>query len=79
MLLKALPDQGIMHFAHTVTSFSQDSSGVSVTATKTAEDGSEQELSFQGQLMVAADGSMSSTRSKLTGDTSRRSSAQPPA
>ena len=73
MLLKALPDQSILCFAHTVTSFSQDASGVVVKATKKAEDGTEQELSFRGDLMVAADGSMSSTRAKLTGDDTRRS------
>ena len=79
MLLKALPDRSIMHFAHTVTSFDQDSSGVTVAATKKGEDATEQELSFQGDLLVAADGSMSGTRSKLTGDDSRRFPSAPDA
>ena len=79
MLLKALPDQSIMRFAHTVTSFDQDSSVVTVSATKKGDADTEQELSFRGDLLVAADGSMSSTRSKLTGDDSRRFPSAPDA
>ena len=76
MLLSALP-QGIVRFSHTVTSREQlpGSQKVTVTAERRSnEEGAEPEhLQLECDLLVAADGSMSSTRALLRPNESRRS------
>ena len=76
MLLSALP-QGIVRFSHTVTSRKQlpGSQKVTVTAERhSSEDGAKPEqLQMDCDLLVAADGSMSSTRALLRPNESRRS------
>ena len=71
MLLDALPDKSIIHFHHTVTSFDQPegSNKVKVTA-EVGED--KQPKTFEGDLLVAADGSMSSVRAKFRPQDKRR-------
>ena len=76
MLLATLPDRSVVRFSHTVTGFEQRGRRVSVSVMRTREDDQE-ELTLSGDLLVAADGSMSSTRAKLTGSDARR--CAPPA
>ena len=70
-LLHALPDESIIHFNHTVTDFQQPEGSRKVQVT--AEVGDEKETkSFEGDLLVAADGSMSLVRSKFRPQDKRR-------
>ena len=72
MLLGALPDRSIVRFGHTVTGFERQGARVTVSATRSAEGEAEQQLQLGGDLLIAADGSMSGTRAKLTGSEARR-------
>ncbi|KAL3146900.1 hypothetical protein ABBQ38_014872 [Trebouxia sp. C0009 RCD-2024] len=70
-LLHALPDQSIIHFHHTVTDFHQAEGSNQVRVT--AEVGEKKELkTFEGELLVAADGSMSQVRAKFRPEDNRR-------
>ena len=70
-LLHALPDESIIHFHHTVTDFSQPQGSDRVHVT--AEVGEERKKqTFEGDLLIAADGSMSMVRSKFQPQDKRR-------
>ena len=70
-LLHALPDESIIHFHHTVTDFTQQEGSTRVQVT--AEIGEQkQKQVFEGDLLVAADGSMSMVRSKFRPQDKRR-------
>ena len=70
-LLHALPDESIIKFHHTVTTFNQPegTDEVHVTAEVGEEKKKEQ---FVGDLLIAADGSMSQVRSKFRPEDKRR-------
>ena len=70
-LLNALPDKSIIHFHHTVTDFDQPqgSNKVKVTA-EVGED--KKPKAFEGDFLVACDGSMSSVRAKFRPHDKRR-------
>ena len=70
-LLHALPDESIIHFHHTVTDFNQQEGSSKVQVT--AEVGEQkQKQTFEGDLLIAADGSMSMVRSKFKPKDQRR-------
>ena len=76
MLLNGLPD-GIVHFSHTVTSLEQPEGSQKVTVRADRRKGKESEETEQIQLdcdlLVAADGSTSTTRQRFfRPDESRR-------
>lgn len=76
MLLKGLPD-GIVHFSHTVTSLEQPESSQNVIVRADRRKGKESEetehIQLECDLLVAADGSMSTTRQRFfRPDESRR-------
>ncbi|DBA89990.1 TPA: hypothetical protein ACH3X2_004363 [Trebouxia sp. C0005] len=70
-LLNALPDKNIIQFHHTVTDFDQPegSNKVKVTA-EVGED--KKPKAFEGDFLVACDGSMSSVRAKFRPHDKRR-------
>ena len=72
-LLNALPDKNIIQFHHTVTDFDQPegSNKVKVTA-EVGED--KKPKAFEGDFLVACDGSMSSVRAKFRPHDKRRCS-----
>jgi 2-polyprenyl-6-methoxyphenol hydroxylase-like FAD-dependent oxidoreductase len=65
VLSAALPE-GILHLGHTMTSFENIDGGRRVRVHVAGR-----EEPFEGDLMVAADGTMSQTREKLVGDQRR--------
>lgn len=70
-LLNALPDKSIIHFHHTVTDFDQPQGSNKVKVT--AEVGEDKEpKAFEGDFLVACDGSMSSVRAKFRPHDKRR-------
>ena len=70
-LLHALPDEYIVHFHHTVTDFTQPEGSNKVQVT--AEVGEDKQVkTFEGDLLVAADGSMSQVRAKFRPQDKRR-------
>ena len=76
MLLDALPDKGkgLVHLGHKVVHVEQSTpdSSVTVTVLKTAGSDDQEEFKVEGDLLVAADGSMSQTRAQFHPDESRR-------
>ena len=52
MLLRALPDQSVVCFAHTVTGFEQTKDHVSVSVTRRGEGDKEEALQLTGDLLV---------------------------
>lgn len=70
-LLHALPDKSIIHFNHTVTDFQQPEGSSKVQVSARVGD-NEDTKSFEGDLLVAADGSMSAVRSKFLPEDKRR-------
>ncbi len=70
-LLNALPDKSIIHFHHTVTDFDQPEGSNKVKVT--AEVGEDKKAkAFEGDFLVACDGSMSSVRAKFRPHDKRR-------
>lgn len=70
-LLHALPDQGIVHFHHKVTDFQQSDTSNEVLVTAQVGENKEPKT-FTGDLLVAADGSMSQLRAKFRPEDKRR-------
>lgn len=70
-LLNALPDKSIIHFHHTVTDFDQPKGSNKVKVI--AEVGEDKKPKvFEGDFLVACDGSMSSVRAKFRPHDKRR-------
>ena len=74
MLLNGLPDPSIVKFSHKVIDFQQPpgSTRVHVVVAKGGKEEPSERMELEADLMVAADGSMSSTRAKFWPDEKRR-------
>ena len=74
MLLNGLPDPSIVKFSHKVIDFQQPpgSTRVHVVVAKGGKEEPSERIELEADLMVAADGSMSSTRAKFRPDEKRR-------
>ena len=70
-LLDALPDKSVINFHHTVTDLEQPQGSNKVHVTAEVGENKEKKR-FEGDLLVAADGSMSQVRAKYRPEDKRR-------
>lgn len=70
-LLDALPDKSVINFHHTVTDLKQPQGSNKVHVTAEVGENKEKKQ-FEGDLLVAADGSMSQVRAKYRSEDKRR-------